>query len=314
MRYTRYGGPEVLQLVDLPEPTPEAGEIVLRVRACSVNSWDWDKLRGRPLVLRLEGPRRPPHPILGCDVAGEVVAVGPGVTRFAPGDRVFGDISHANWGGFAEFVKAPADALSPLTLPFDQGAALPQAGGLALQGLRQGGLRKGARVLINGAGGGVGTLGVQIAKAAGAHVTCIDRGDKLEMLRDLGADAVIDYQRTDFTEMGEVWDVILDNVAKNRPRAYRQALAPGGRFIFVGGSFVLAFRLGLTGWALNRGDRRLEMLLHHPDTAVTDRLQDMVRDGDLTPVIDQSYSLSETPAALARIGRGDVRGKIIVTP
>jgi NADPH:quinone reductase-like Zn-dependent oxidoreductase len=216
--YDRYGSPDALKRREVAKPWPSDDEILIAVYASSVNSWDWDLLHGRPVLVRLaQAPRRPKFPILGADIAGRVEAVGAHVTRFRPGDEVFGDLSGGRWGGFAEYVCARADALAmkPAAIAFDEAAALPQAGVLALQGLRYAGpIQPGQAVLINGAGGGVGTLAVQIAKSFGADVTGVDTASKLDLIRALGADQVIDYARDDFASGSRRYDLILDLVAR----------------------------------------------------------------------------------------------------
>jgi NADPH:quinone reductase-like Zn-dependent oxidoreductase len=238
--YTQYGQPDVLEFKDVAQPAPKDGEVLIRVYASSVNSWDWDRLRGTPLLTRLDGGLlKPRHTILGADVAGRIESTGSSVTHFLPGDEVFGDLSGCGWGGFAEYDCARESmlAVKPADLTFEEAAAVPQAAVLALQGLRKGGrIRRGRRVLINGAGGGVGTFAVQIAKALGAEVTGVDSTAKLEMLRSLGADHVIDYTREDFTRNGKRYDLILDVVAVRSIVNYRRALRRNGTYVMVGGS------------------------------------------------------------------------------
>lgn len=244
-----YGMPEQLRLTEVARPVPKAGEVLIRVKAASLNSWDWDLLRGQPFLVRLGGLLRPPYPILGADVAGVVEAAGEGVTRFAVGDAVFGDLSGANWGGFAEYVAAPEAALAaiPAGVSFEAAAATPQAGLLAWQGLRwKGEVQPGDKVLINGGGGGAGTFAIQLAKRAGAEVTGVDRAEKAELMRSVGADRVIDYAVTDYTAEGERYDLILDMVAARPLAHYRRALSPRSRFVMVGGktSTILTVALG----------------------------------------------------------------------
>ena len=219
VRYERYGGPERLHLVELPTPAPAPGEVLVRVRAASLNSWDWDLLRGRPVIARIGGLFRPRLPVLGADVAGEVVAVGDGVTAFAVGDRVHGDLSGAGWGGFAEFAVAPVTDLRriPDGIGFVDAAALPQAGGLALQGLRLARVGAGDHVLVNGAGGGAGTLAVQLARRAGAEVTAVDRADKLDLLTRLGATRAIDL--ADPAAGGRRWAATTRSSSSSRAAA-----------------------------------------------------------------------------------------------
>ena len=226
--YDRYGTPEVLRVEDVPMPSPGAGQVLVKVAATSINLSDWECLRGSPSYARIGGLRSPAHRTLGSDIAGWVEAVGAGVTRFAPGDEVYGD-NLALKGGFAEYAIAPESALTlkPRELTFVEASTIPQAGAIALQGTAR--AAAGRRVLINGAGGGSGSFAIQLAKRAGAHVTGVDNAGKLDLMRSLGADEVIDYRSDDFTRGHEPYDVILDLVAHRSVFAYRRALAAGGQ-------------------------------------------------------------------------------------
>ena len=214
--YHKYSPPDVLELNEVEKPTPKDDEVLIKIHAASVNSWDWDLLRGKPFVNRLLfGLLKPKINILGVDIAGQVEAVGRNVKRFEPGDEVFGDISGCGFGAFAEYVCARENvlALKSTSMTFQEAAAVPQAAVLALQGLRdKGQIQKGQKVLINGAGGGAGSFAVQIAKSFGAEVTGVDSTGKLDMMRSIGADQVIDYTQEDFTKNGQVYDLILDVV------------------------------------------------------------------------------------------------------
>jgi len=227
--YTRYGSPDVLSYTDVETPTPGDNEVLVRVRAVSLNLSDWETLRGKPVYSRFGGPFRPRHHILGSDIAGRVEATGPGATRFPPGTDVYADIL-SQFGGFAEYVCVPENVLErmPDGLTYAEAAALPQAGAIAWQGIREKGqLKPGERVLINGAGGGSGTYAIQLAKLDGAEVTGVDNGEKLEYMTSVGADHVIDYTRDDFTRNGQAYDLILD-LAGHRPvRRYVGSLRPG---------------------------------------------------------------------------------------
>jgi NADPH:quinone reductase-like Zn-dependent oxidoreductase len=312
--WTRYGPPDVLQQQELERPTPKDHEVLVKVHAASINSWDNELLNGIAHV-NLGGRMKPPHKILGCDVAGTVEEVGRSVTRFRPGDEVFGDINRDGWGGFAEFVCARDTSLSmkKAGLSFEQAAAIPQAAGLALQGLRdKGKIRSGQRVLINGAGGGVGTFAVQIAKSFGTEVTGVDRAEKLDMLLSIGADHVIDFNREDFTRNGREYDLIVDVVSHRSVFDYRRALAPRGICVLIGGSGGAILRsLFLGSWIL--GKRKVTLLLYKPDTRDLALLCDMVEAGKVTPVIDRRYALSEVADAFRYYQEGNVKGKIVVT-
>lgn len=317
--YDRYGGTEQLRLAELSIPTPKPDEVRIKVKAASVNSWDWDQLVGKPFVMRLiGGVFRPAKPVLGFDVAGVIDAVGAKVEDFTVGDEVFGDISEYAWGAFGEYLCVPTKplAIKHPEVPFEAVAAIPHAGVLALQGLRQGrGLQAGDHLLINGAGGGVGTLGIQLAKQIGAKVTVVDRADKLAMLKEIGADEVIDYETTDYTRTGIAYDFILDNVARRSLVDYRRALSPGGVFVMIGGDMRLVITLALKGiWGAKRSGKKLGILVHKPNSDDLLHLQELVVSGKLKPIIDKEHSLAEVPTAMERIGVGEVRGKLIIKP
>lgn len=308
--YHTYGTPDVLELREVAEPVPSDDEVLVRVRAASVNSWDWDLLTGTPLWARIGGFRKPKYQILGADVAGTVACAGKNVRRFSQGDDVFGDISGSGWGGFAEFVAVRADALTrkPAHMTFEQAAATPQAAVLALQGLRdRGHIERGQEVLINGAGGGVGTFACQIAKAAGCRVTGVDSNEKLDLLRSLGVERVIDFTREDFTEGERRYDAILDVVADHSVAAYRRVLKPDGVCVLVGGSVT-----SILGAAL-LGGRKVVVLVHRPNREDLDSVAELFEAGDVIPVVDMSFSLNETADALRRIGNGLVMGKVVIT-
>lgn len=316
--YDRYGPPSVLGIRDVERPTLEHDDVLVQVRAASVNSWDWDRLTGTPLLYRgLSGWLAPKQKVLGADVAGRVAAVGSSVTRFAVGDDVFGDLSAGDWGAFAEYARAKENAVvrKPPRLSFEEAAAFPQAAVLALQGIADyGQVRSGANVLINGAGGGVGTFAVQLAKARGAIVTAVDSAPKLGKLRALGADHTIDYTQDDFASHGQRYDLILDMVANRSIAAIRRCLAPTGSYVVVGGrisSILASFVYGY--WCRIRGSRqRLSILIHQPNKELT-QLAELFEAGKLQPVIDRCYPLDEAPEALRRLGAGHVLGKVVVT-
>jgi NADPH:quinone reductase-like Zn-dependent oxidoreductase len=312
--YDRYGGPEVLRIEEVPTPSPAAGQVLVRVAATSVNLSDWETLRGTPLYSRIGGLRAPARPTLGSDIAGQVEAVGDGVTRFRPGDEVYGD-NLALKGGFAEYaVAAEAGlALKPPGLTFEQASTIPQAGAIALQGTD--GAAAGRRVLINGAGGGSGSFAIQLAKRLGAHVTGVDNAGKLELMRSLGADDVLDYHRDDFTRTVEPYDLILDLVAHRSVFAYRRALARGGRYRCVGGSVAALLRVMTVGWiaGLVTG-RRIGVLAVKEGPAHFEPLADLCVAGDIGIHIDRTFGLDEVADALARVGEGRALGKVVVTP
>lgn len=316
--YSAYGMPEQLRLTEVARPVPKAGEVLIRVKAASLNSWDWDLLRGQPFLVRLGGLLRPPYPILGADVAGVVEAAGEGVTRFAVGDAVFGDLSGASWGGFAEYVAAPEAALAaiPAGVSFEAAAATPQAGLLAWQGLRwKGEVQPGDKVLINGGGGGAGTFAIQLAKRAGAEVTGVDRAEKAELMRSVGADRVIDYAVTDYTAEGERYDLILDMVAARPLAHYRRALSPRGRFVMVGGKTSTILTVALAGAMTSKPEgQQMGLLLHRPDVGQLAELGALVAAGTIVPAVERVYPLEQAAEAFQRIGDGRALGKLVVAP
>ncbi|WP_148929819.1 NAD(P)-dependent alcohol dehydrogenase [Paenibacillus methanolicus] len=315
--YDHYGTPDELRIEKMPIPTPLAHQVLVAVRAASVNSWDWDLLRGKPYITRLGGWRSPRYRTLGADIAGRVAAVGAAVTRFRPGDEVFGDLSGCGWGGFAEYVCASEAALTPKPagISFEQAAAVPQAGVLALQGLRDAGrLQPGGHVLFNGAGGGVGTFGIQYAKLHGAEVTSVDKPGKLETLRDLGADHAVDYTQEDFTAGGRQYDLILD-VVGNRPiRAIKRALRSGGTYVIVGGPMPRILHAAIAGSVTSRlENRNVKVLVHKPNHLDQSVWASLMEDGRVTPVIDRQFALREAADALRYFGEGRAIGKVVVS-
>ena len=316
--YSAYGGVEQLRLAEVALPVPRPGEVLVRVRAASLNSWDWDLLRGKPFLARLGGLWRPQHAILGADIAGIVEALGAGVGRLAVGDRVFGDLSGANWGGFAEYVAAPESALAriPDGVGFEAAAATPQAGLLAWQGLRwKGEVRAGDQVLVNGGGGGAGTFAIQLAKRAGAAVTGVDRAEKLELMRRVGADRVIDYRAEDFAAGSERYDLIVDMVASRPLAQYRRVLTPTGRLAVVGGTTPTILAVATLGAMSSKPDgQQLGLVLHQPDVGQLAELGALIATGAVKPAIDRVYPLAETAEAFQRIGDGQALGKLVVVP
>src|SRR5918994_1797512 len=313
----RYGTPEVLVLRDVATPTPKANEVLVRVHAASVNDWDWELLRGTSFVIRmLNGLFTPKAQILGGDIAGCVEAVGERVTRFRPGDEVYGDLIRSGLGGFAEYACALETFLvhKPPGMTFEQAAAIPQAGMLAVQGLIDvGRIRSGQKVLLNGAGGGVGTFAVQLAKLYDAEVTAVDKASKLEMLLAMGANHVIDYLEDDFTRRGRRYDVILDVKTTRSPFAYVRALNPDGVYSTVGGNIgriLQAVALGPLISLTSKKKVRVVALKPAKDLAY---MNELFLAGRLKPVIDRTFQLADVPDAFRRFGTGDHKGKIIVT-
>ncbi|MGG1556457.1 NAD(P)-dependent alcohol dehydrogenase [Paenibacillus ferrarius] len=315
--YENYGAPNVLRIEEVKITAPSDHEVLVAVHAASVNSWDWDLLHGKPYLNRIGGLRKPRYRTLGADIAGRVVAVGAAVKRFRQGDEIFGDISGCGWGGFAEYVCANEEALTkkPEGLSFEQAAAIPQAAVLALQGLRdKGNLQKGSQVLINGAGGGVGTFGIQYAKLIGAEVTGVDKTEKLEMLRQVGADHLLDYTKGDFTANGKQYDLILDIVGNHSVLSIKRALKKGGTYVMVGGSLNRIFQFlvaaPITSWIEKK---RLKILVHKPNHDDQLVWKSFVDAGQVKPVIDRQFSLIDAAQALEYFGQGRAIGKVVVS-
>jgi NADPH:quinone reductase-like Zn-dependent oxidoreductase len=312
----RYGLPDVLEVKDVDQPVPGEGEVLVRVHAASINDWDWGLLQGPTLPLL----PRPPKPILGSDIAGEVVALGNGVQRLRVGDQVHGDLSRmgsGGWGGFAEYVCASERSLvlKPARMTFEQAAALPQAGQLAVQALfANGPLRPGQTVLINGAGGGVGTIAVQIAKSQGAEVTGVDSAAKLEMMRAIGFDHVIDYQKEDFTRNGLRYDLIIDTRTNRWPLGYLRSLNPAGTYATVGGAEMKKlFAVLLVGWAIRLATGKMLRLIAFKPNKALPYLNDRFEAGHLVPVLDGPYTLVRGADAFRHFGAGAHKGKVIIT-
>jgi len=316
--YEKYGLSDVLQLKEVEKPVPRDNEALVKVRASSMNDWDWALLRGKPFMNRLSAGLLKPKriKILGADIAGLVEAVGRKVVQFKPGDEVFGDLSGCGFGGFAEYVCARESALvlKPASLTFEEAAAVPQGGILALQGLHsKGSLQSGQRILINGAGGGAGTFAVQIAKYIGAEVTGVDSTIKLDIMRSVGADHVIDYTQEDFTKMGRLYDRILDFAAYHSVFDYKRALSPNGIYVIVGGSTSRILQIACLGILISLITKKKMGLLLHKQNKGLDFMNDLLETGKVKPVIDKVYPLKEAPEAMQYFGEGLARGKVVIT-
>ncbi|MGB3592882.1 MAG: NAD(P)-dependent alcohol dehydrogenase [Ornithinimicrobium sp.] len=312
-----YGGPDMLELRDVPQPVPGDGEVLIKVHAASLNAADWHVLRADPFFVRLSFGLRRPKKIkgLGGDVAGVVEAVGRGVTDYAVGDEVLGELASCGFGACAEYVAAPVHYLThkPSGITFAQAAALPMAGVTALQALRdQARVQPGETVLILGASGGVGTFAVQIAKALGCRVTAVGSAGKMEQMAALGADEVVDYTATDVFAGGRRWDVIL-GVNGFRPLStYRAALRTGGRYLMIGGTGKQMFQGVVLGPLMSRGDKSLGSVMATVSVEKLAAVASMADAGKLTAVIDRTYSLAESPEALRHLEEGHSYGKAIV--
>jgi NADPH:quinone reductase-like Zn-dependent oxidoreductase len=316
---SEYGPPDVLRLAEIDQPVVQDNDVLVRIQASAVHAGDWHLMRGEPWIVRLMfgGLLKPKIKILGCDVAGRVEAVGPSVMRFQVGDEVFGDVSSCGFGAFAEYVCAREEALvlKPAAVTFEQAATVPTSALAALQGLQlTGQLQPGQKVLINGAAGGVGSFAVQIAKSLGAEVTGVCSTRKVAMVRSLGADHVIDYTQTDFTQTGQQYDLILDVTAYRSVFTCQKALTPTGTYVLVGGSTAYLFltMLFLGPWISKTSRRKVCVLSSTPNQKDLTVLRDLLESGKIAPVIDRYYSLSEVPDAIRYLEQRQVQGKVAI--
>ena len=313
--YEKYGTPDVLQLKEVAKPVPGEDEVLVKVHAASINDWDLGLLYGDFINRMLNGLRKPRRNILGSDIAGKIETVGKKVKRFKAGDDVYGDLS-GQWGGFAEYVCAPEKSLSlkPAAMSFEEAAAIPQAAMLAVQGLiDKGKIKQAQKVLINGAGGGVGTFAIQIAKLYGAEVTGVDKATKLEMLRSIGFDHVIDYTKEDFRKNGKVYDLILDAKTNRSAFDYARSLNRNGVYVTVGGSIghllqvlILAPLIRM----IQSKHLRIVALKPNKDLAF---MNDLFEKGKVRTVIDGPYRLDQLGEAFRHFAKADHKGKIVIT-
>ena len=313
--YYKYGPPDALKLEEVDMPAPKDKEVLVKVHAVSVNRSDWEGLIGKPLYARLGGLLKPRYQILGSDIAGRVEMVGKNIRQFQPGDEVFGETLKYR-GGFAEYVCAPERGLArkPASLTFEEAAAIPQGAVIALQGIRdKGKVQPGQNVLINGAGGSAGTFAVQLAKLYGAEVTGVDNTGKLDFMRSLGADHVIDYTREDFTKNGKQYDLILDLIAHRSVFAYKRALRPNASYFMVGGSVATMFQILLLGpWIRRTAGKNIRLLMVRPNRKDLVFITELCEAGKVVPVIDRRYPLSQVPEALQYFGEGLAKGKVVI--
>ena len=311
--YGEYGSPDVLKLEEVQRPTPADDEILVKVHAVSLNRSDWEGLTGEPLYARVGGFRKPGNPILGSDVAGQVEIVGKNNDQFQPGDEVFGETEDYH-GGFAEYVctRATTWISKPAGLTFEQAAAIPQAGVIALQGIRDK-VQPGQAVLINGAGGGTGSFAIQLAKSYGAEITGVDNTEKLDFMRSLGADHVIDYTRQDFTKNRKQYDLILDLIAYRSAFAYARALKPNGSYYAVGGSVATFLQFLLFGpWVRRASGKHVGLLVVQRNRKDLEYITQLCVEGKVKLVIDKRYPLSQVPEALRYLGEGHAKGKVVI--
>ena len=314
--YHKYGSPDVLKLEEVDMPTPNDDEVLIKVYAVSINGSDREGLIGKPLYARIGGLRKPGHPILGSDIAGRVEMAGRNIRQFQAGDEVFGEIPGYH-GGFAEYACATETTLArkPASMTFEEAAAIPQAGVIALQGIRERGqVQPGQKVLINGAGGSAGSFAVQLAKYYGAEVTGVDNTGKMDFLRSLGAEHVIDYTRQDFTKTGLQYDLILDVIAHRSVFAYQRALGPHGTYFAVGGSVATFFQILLLGpWIRRTTGKNIRILVVPQNRKDLSSITELCEAGKVVPVIDKRYPFSEVPEALRYVAEGRAKGKVVIT-
>lgn len=317
--YRRYGPPEVLKLEEIEKPVPKDDEVRVKIHAASVNAADWRMMRADPFLVRfysgLLGPTR--VRVLGADIAGRVEAVGHKVTRFKPGDEVFGDVFASGFGGFAEYKCAHEDelVLKPASVSFEEAAAVPLAALTALHGLRDNGrIKLGKKVLIHGASGGVGTFAVQLARYFGAEVTAVCSTGKMEMARSLGANHVIDYSQEDFSRNGQQYDLILAANGNRSIFDYKRALSPGGIYVMAGGHPAQLFQALLLGpWLSMIGGKKMGALTSKPNQKDLLLLQELLESGKIKPVIDRRYPLHEVAEAIRYVEAGHAKGKVVIT-
>jgi NADPH:quinone reductase-like Zn-dependent oxidoreductase len=313
--YHKYGTPDNFQLKEIDKPVPGDDEVLIKVHAVSINDWDLGLLKGDFINRILNGLRKPKRKILGSDIAGRIEAIGKNIKQLKPGDEVYGDLS-GQWGGFAEYVcaKEKSLALKPAAMSFEEAAAIPQAAMLAVQGLiDRGKIKQGQKLLINGAGGGVGTFGIQIAKLYGVETTGVDSTAKLEMMRSMGFDHVIDYTKEDFTKKGKCYDLILDVKTNRSMFDYARALCRNGIYVTVGGSIGRLFQsLLLAPWItmIHKKHIRLVALKQNKGLAY---MNELFEAGKVKPVIDGPYRLDQVPEAFRIFSKGEHKGKMVIT-
>lgn len=312
---SKYGTPNSLQLQDVEKPSPKKDEVLVKVVATTINDWDWGLVRGKPIALRLLfGLFKPKRPIPGIELSGIVEEVGEQISKFKVGDEVFGDISNHGWGSWCEYACVKEDSLSikPEQMSFEEAAATPHAALLAYQGLLMGNIEENMEVLVNGAGGGMGTFGFQILKTYNATITGVDSGDKLDLMKQMGADEVIDYAQQDFTKADKKYDLVLDAKTTRAPSRYLKSLKPDGKYVTVGGYYGKLARLFLGKKGFYKKEyERLHVLGLQPNHKIED-INKLFIEGKIKPVIDGPYSLEEAPQLLQYFGDGKHKGKIVI--
>jgi NADPH:quinone reductase-like Zn-dependent oxidoreductase len=315
--YYKYGPPDVLKLKEVEKSIPDDNQVLVKIHAASLNFGNLVLLKGEPFLARFAfGLLKPKYTVPGGDISGVVEAVGKNVKLFQPGDEVFGDLSGCGWGGFAEYVAVPENALAlkPVNLSFEEAAAVPMAGVTALQGLRKGKIQSGQKVMIHGASGGVGTFAVQIAKALGAEVTAVCSTRNLDIVRSIGADFFVDYSKEDFSQKKQCYDLILGVNGHQPISAYKRALSPNGNFVHVGGSGAQMFQAMVQGpWISMTTSKKMSSFLQRPNQDDLVFMKELLEAGKVKPVIDRCYKLSEVPKAFRYFEQGHSQGKVVIT-
>ncbi|PLS18660.1 alcohol dehydrogenase [Bacillus sp. M6-12] len=316
--YHKYGPPDVLTLKEVEKPVAKDNQVLVRVHAASLNYGNLVLLKGEPFLARFAfGLLKPKYTIPGGDIAGIVEAVGKEVTQFQPGDEVFGDLSGSGWGGFAEYVSVPENALAikPANISLEEAAAVPMAAVTALQGLRnKGKIQPGQKVLVYGSSGGVGTFAVQIAKSFGAEVTGVCSTRNVDIVQSIGADFYIDYTKEDFTKKTQSYDLILAVNGHQPISVYKRALNPNGIFVHIGGSESQMFQAMVLGpWYSMTGSKKMGNMLQRANQEDLIYIKELIEAGKVKPVIDRSYKLSEVPEAFQYFAEGHAQGKVVIT-
>jgi len=313
---TNYGSPEDLQLREIEKPTPKENEVLVKIHATAVNDYDWSMIRGKPYLYRLLfGLFKPKHRIPGMELSGTIEAHGSNAKSFKVGDVVYGDISAYGFGSFAEYISINEKALTlkPYKMSFKEATAIPHAAALALQGLVDTGqIKKGQRILINGAGGGMGTFGLQIAKLYEAEVTGVDTGEKLKMMKEIGFDHIIDYKKEDFTNIKQTYDLILDAKTTRSTFNYLRVLNPNGKYVTVGGYLNRLFPMLLLKPLISIFSKKSMHIVALKPNKDLDYISELFEAGKIRPVVDGPFSLSEVPKAIQYFGEGRHQGKVII--
>lgn len=314
--YTKYGSPDVLQFKEIAKPIPADDQILIKIHAVSINGSDREGLIGKPLYARMGGLRSQSQQILGSDIAGRVEAVGKDNTQFQTGDEVFGEIPGYH-GGFAEYVctRGKTMMLKPHHMTFEEAAAIPQGGVIAFNAIyKKGEIQAGQHILINGGGGSGGTFAIQLAKLNGAEVTAVDNEHKLDFMRSIGADHVIDYKRENFTKNGKQYDLILDLIAHRSVFAYASALKPNGKSFFVGGSMRTLFQVLLLGPLVKRiTGKQVQILMVPQNREDLMKITELCESGKVRPVIDRTYKFNQIPEAMQYVSDGYAKGKVVIS-